>query len=173
MIGGANGSYVGLLSLLSLALSMVAAVCAIDMYTLTRTGEFGKTWRILIIASVMFAFMQVLRIAELLNWQALTHYHLSEIVELMFVMSLAYAFFLQRRAFHYASTLRREGERRSAPRATPRRAAGAGKSEAGRDEEWLRLSGHHSSPNDQENAVKPGVPHTERDDDIEWSGTAT
>src|SRR4028118_2345062 len=141
MIGAANGPYVGLLSLLSFGLSVVAAVCAIDMYNLTRTGEFGKTWRVLIIASVMFAFVQVLRIAEILNWQALTHYHFSEIVELMFVMALAYAFFLQRQAFHYASTLRREGERRSAPRVAPRNATGAGNTQGERDQEWSRLSG--------------------------------
>jgi hypothetical protein len=172
MIGEANGSYVGLLSLLSFGLSVIAAVCAIDMYTLTRTGEFGKTWRVLIIASVMFALMQVLRIAELLNWQAFKRYQLSEIVELMFVMSLAYAFSLQRKAFHHASTLRRDGERRSAPRVGLHEAASTNQDETGRDEEWSRLSGNHAPPRDEENAGKPGLVHIDGDDDIEWSGTA-
>jgi hypothetical protein len=156
---------------MSFGLSVVAAVCAIDMYNLTRTGEFGKTWRVLIIASVMFAFMQVLRIAEILNWQALTHYHFSEIVELMFVMALAYAFFLQRQAFHYASTLRREGERRSAPRVTPPNTGGAGKTRSGRDEEWSRLSGRHIVARDENPATKHSGP-SEADDEIEWSSTA-
>jgi ABC-type multidrug transport system fused ATPase/permease subunit len=172
MIGGANGAYVGLLTLLSFGLSVLAAVCAIDMYTLTRTGEYGKTWRVLIIASVMFAFVQVLRIAELLNWQALTYYHFSEIVEMMFVMALAYAFFLQRRAFHHAMTLRRDGERRSGPRVMPRGAASAEKAQSVRDEEWSRLSGRHAIARD-ENSVPRHSGLSDADDDIEWSsGTA-
>ena len=92
-------SYVGLLSFLAFGFSVMAAVLAIDMYALLRTGEFAKTWRVLIIASVMFALMQALRLSELLNFASMSRYHLSEVVELMFVMSLTYAFYLQRSVF--------------------------------------------------------------------------
>jgi hypothetical protein len=67
MLIGESGAYLGLLSFLSFGFSVIAAVLAIDMYTLLRTGEMGKTWRVLIIASVMFALAQVIRMAELLT----------------------------------------------------------------------------------------------------------
>jgi len=92
----------GLLSFLTFGLSIIAAVLAIDMYTLLRTGQFGSSWRVMIIASVIFVLVQVLRLAEILHWEAFQVYALTQIVELVFVMSLAYAFFLQRRAFNGA-----------------------------------------------------------------------
>jgi hypothetical protein len=91
----------GLLSFLSFAFSIIAAVSAIDMYKLLRTGEFGKSWRLLIIASVMLALLQVLRMAEILNFRPVAEAHLAQIVELCFVMSLAYAFYVQRKLFSY------------------------------------------------------------------------
>jgi hypothetical protein len=95
-----NNDYspLGLLSFLTFGLSIIAAVMAIDMYKLLRTGDFGKTWRLLIIASVMFALLQVVKLGEILNFRT-SGYHLSEIVELCFVMALAYAFYQQRRVF--------------------------------------------------------------------------
>jgi hypothetical protein len=114
-------SYLGLLSFLSFTFSVIAAVLAIDMYTLLRTGEFGKTWRVIIIASVMFVLLQVLRMAEALNWHFATH-GLSQIVELMFALALAYAFYLQRKAFTKAIALRGPEERRSEARAEEREA---------------------------------------------------
>jgi len=92
-------SPLGLLSFLTFGLSIIAAVLAIDMYTLLRTGQFGSSWRVMIIASVIFVLVQVLRLAEVLHWEAFQVYALTQIVELVFVMSLAYAFFLQRQAF--------------------------------------------------------------------------
>jgi hypothetical protein len=87
------------------------------MYTLLRTGQMGRTWRVLIIASVMFALAQVVRMAELLNWR-MAEYGLSQIIELVFVLALAYAFFLQRRAFTQAAELRGEQRRRLSGRTT-------------------------------------------------------
>jgi len=98
-MNGVNDAPLGLLSFLSFAFSVIAAVLAIDMYKLLRTGEFGKTWRLLITASVMLALLQVLRMAEILNFRPIVEAHLSEIVELCFVMSLAYAFYVQRKLF--------------------------------------------------------------------------
>jgi hypothetical protein len=108
MNGGVSS--LGILSFLSFGLSVIAAVLAIDMYKLLRTGEFGKTWRVLIIASVMLALLQVLRMAEVLNFRAMRDYHLSEVVELCFVMALAYAFHLQRRVFAHEHKLDTAGE---------------------------------------------------------------
>lgn len=102
---GNSTSPLGLLSFLSFAFSIIAAVLAIDMYKLLRTGEFGKSWRLLIIASVMFALLQVLRLAEILNFQAMRAYHLSEVAELCFVIALAYAFYAQRKVFSRESSL--------------------------------------------------------------------
>ena len=96
-----NNDYspLGLLSFLTFGLSIIAAVMAIDMYKLLRTGDFGKTWRLLIIASVMFALLQVVKLGEILNFRTMSGYHLSEVVELCFVMALAYAFYQQRKVF--------------------------------------------------------------------------
>ncbi len=112
-----SGGYVGLLSFCSFAFSVIAAVLAIDLYALLRTGRSGSTWRVLIIASVMFALMHALRLAEILNFGLFPGAHLSEIVELMFVMAMAYAFYLQRKVFG-------PRERLGSPRSTeePRRA---------------------------------------------------
>lgn len=108
-----GGGYVGLLSFFSFIISVIAAVLAIDLYALLRTGRSGSTWRVLIIASVMFALMQALRLAALLRFGGLGLTRLSEIVELIFVMALAYAFYLQRQVF---------GPREQPGLATPRTA---------------------------------------------------
>jgi hypothetical protein len=128
-------STIGLLSFLSFAFSVVAAVLAIDMYALLRTGQFGKTWRVLIIASVMFALMQALRMGELLNLEALNRYHLSQIVELMFVMSLAYAFYLQRSVF---TGMKKERTTLIIEKDDHDEDSAAG--------EWARLTGHYDGP---------------------------
>lgn len=89
----------GALSFLSFGLSVIAAVLAIDMYRLLRTGEFGQTWRLLIIASVMMALLQVLRMAEVFEFDSLIEERLAQIVELCFIITLAYAFYCQRKVF--------------------------------------------------------------------------
>ena len=112
-------AYLGFLSFAAFIFSVIAAVLAIDMYTLLRTGEFGNTWRVLIIASVIYALLQALRLAESLNWRIASH-GLSQIVELMFALALAYAFYLQRKTFTQAASLRDSGERRTEARARTR-----------------------------------------------------
>ena len=99
-----EASPLGLLSFLSFCFSIIAAVLAIDMYRLLRTGEYGRTWRLLIIATVIFALLQVLRLAETLEFRPLDISQLVQIVELCFVISLAYAFYLQRKLFTSATT---------------------------------------------------------------------
>jgi hypothetical protein len=97
----------GLLAFAAFALSMIAAVIAIDMYTLLRTGESGKVWRVLIIASVLFALAQVLRFAEAVQWQGWSQrYALSQVAELVYVTALVYAFYMQRQAFKALAKLR-------------------------------------------------------------------
>lgn len=176
MIAGDNGAYLGLLSFLSFGLSVIAAVLAIDMYTLLRTGEFGKSWRVLITASVMFALVQALRMAEHLEWK-FADYGLSQIVELMFVMALAYAFFLQRHAFARAAALR--GERDETDRDETDDEAGDGvvaANDATEDDAHSRARLHALTEVDagvstDEDSAAPryrGDPNPEHDPDIEW-----
>ena len=99
-----EASPLGLLSFLSFCFSIIGAVLAIDMYRLLRTGEYGRTWRLLIIATVIFALLQVLRLAETLEFRPVDISKLVQIVELCFVISLAYAFYLQRKLFTNAIT---------------------------------------------------------------------
>ncbi|MDF2440939.1 MAG: hypothetical protein JWN98_1923 [Abditibacteriota bacterium] len=139
MILGKDGSVVGLMSFLSFAFSVMAAVLAIDMYALLRTGQFGKTWRVLIITTVMFALMQALRLAEVLNFQTFRRYHLSEVVELMFVISLAYAFYLQRSVFI-------SNDKKSSDRQAPPPAPFEESQTDARADEWAHLTGHYDGP---------------------------
>lgn len=92
-------SPLGLLTFLSFGFSIIAAVLAIDMYKLLRSGGFERTWRLLIIASVMLVLLQVLRMAEVLHFEAIDEDRLAQIVELCFVITLAYAFYNQRNVF--------------------------------------------------------------------------
>lgn len=106
MLENINAASVQLLALASFIISVIAAVLAIDTYRLLRTGEVGNVWRILIVASVLFAFTLALRMAETFDWNALRQLHLSRVGELIFVSALAYSFYLQRRAFTHAKDLR-------------------------------------------------------------------
>lgn len=91
-------TYLGILNFLSFGFSIIAAVLAIDMYALLRTGQYGRTWRLFIIASVLFVLFQVLQMVYVLRGSLEAH-RLSQVVELVFVMTLAYAFYRQRQLF--------------------------------------------------------------------------
>ena len=149
-MSGDSGTYVGVGAFLAFGISVIAAVVAIDMYKLLRTGEFGASWRILIIASVIFALVQALRLAELFNWGGLQRQQLSEVADLLFVLSLAYAFYLQRRAFTHAFKANSEIEDASEIEEDELPivddmdldgAAGAVNERVSRETEWARLSG--------------------------------
>jgi len=88
-------TYLGILSFLTFGISLIAAVLAIDMYGLLRVGQSGRTWRILIVASVIFVLLQVLRMATILLHLEITD-ELSQIVGLIFAIAYAYAFYRQR-----------------------------------------------------------------------------
>jgi len=88
-------TYLGILSFLTFGISLIAAVLAIDMYGLLRVGQSGRTWRILIVASVIFVLLQVLRMATILLHLKITD-ELSQIVGLIFAIAFAYAFYRQR-----------------------------------------------------------------------------
>jgi len=83
---------------LSFALSVGAAALAINLYSLLRTGRMGASWRVLIIASVLFALLQATRLVEAVS-SAADAMHLSSLIEVVFALALAYAFWLQRQVF--------------------------------------------------------------------------
>ena len=162
-----SGSYIGLLSFLSFGFSVIAAVLAIDMYRLLRTGEYGRTWRLLIITCVMFALMQVLRMGDYLNWTPFNSFSLSQIVELAFVIALAYTFYLQRRVFTLAAKFRQDEGRflsTTEPQDNP--------DHEKREEEWHRLAGYYAGYQENEENTRLlsySEAQAEADDDIEWS----
>ena len=82
----------------SFVLSVGAAALAIRLYALLRTGQMGASWRVLIIASVLFALLQTVRLAEASSPQAQA-LHFSSVVEVVFILALAYAFWLQKQVF--------------------------------------------------------------------------
>lgn len=109
-------SYDVLSSLFSFALSVGAAVLAINLYPLLRVGRNGASWRVLIIAAVLFALMQALRFCEVIDLPYLKSLQLSAVVELVFGLALAYAFFLQRQVFIEAQEEARTRKRRKSDR---------------------------------------------------------
>ncbi|MDQ3813041.1 MAG: hypothetical protein M3347_03720 [Armatimonadota bacterium] len=101
------------LSFVSFIVSIIAALLATDIYRLLRTGEVGKSWRILIIASVMSVVLQGLHLVEYLNGFRSSGYPVSKIVELSFILALAYAFYLQRSIFSEAAKERKRMQQRN------------------------------------------------------------
>lgn len=88
-------TYIGVLNFLTFGISIIAAVLAIDMYSFLRIGQFGRTWRMLIVGSVVFVLMQVLRLSTVLLQLEITN-ELRQIAELIFAIIFAYAFYSQR-----------------------------------------------------------------------------
>jgi len=100
-------SYVGLLALFTFLLSVCAAALAINLYSLYRTGRMGASWRVIIIATVMFALLQADKLAEL-DIPYVNSLHLSSIIDLAFVLLLLYAFHLQHQVFATEQRLRKD-----------------------------------------------------------------
>ncbi|RYG61031.1 hypothetical protein EON80_24235 [bacterium] len=92
-------SYAVVSTLLCFLLSVGASALAINLYKLLRTGQIGASWRVLITASVLFSLIQAVKLAEVCGVPYAATLHLSSIIELVFVLALAYAFFLQRQVF--------------------------------------------------------------------------
>jgi len=102
-------SYAVISTLFCFLLSVGASFIAINLYSLLRTGQFGASWRVLIIASVLFSLGQAVELAEMSGVPYAHEMRLSSIVDLIFVLALAYAFHLQRQVFSEARhTLRDE-----------------------------------------------------------------
>ncbi|BCM89868.1 hypothetical protein IAD21_01716 [Abditibacteriota bacterium] len=97
-----------LTAFVSFVLSVGAAALAIRLYSLLRTGQMGASWRVLIIASVLFALLQTVRLAEAVS-PSVRMMHFSSVVEVVFILALAYAFWLQKQVFE-------EHSRRSQPK---------------------------------------------------------
>jgi hypothetical protein len=170
-----GGAYLGLLSFLSFAFSVIAAVTAIDTYRLLRSGEAGKPWRVLIISSVVFALVQVLFIVELFS-PRMRIFGLSQIGQLMFALSLAYAFYLQRRLFSEAASLRRHDEARDEDRSHRARHQHLKLLEENNDAPTVEQSGTPAANTveTEDRLVGDGqlvrtVSPYETEDDIEWS----
>ena len=110
-------SYDVVSALFSFFTSIGAAVLAINLYPLLRVGRNGASWRVLIIAAVLFALMQALHFCEVIGVPYMSAWRLSSIVQMVFGLALAYAFFLQRQVFietqHEARTQKRRKSDRS------------------------------------------------------------
>ncbi len=109
-------SYDVLSAFFSFALSAGAAALAIHLYPLLRVGRSGASWRVLIIAAVLFALMQALRLCETIGVPYVRALQLSSVIELIFGLALAYAFFLQRQVFIESQLEARTQKRRKSDR---------------------------------------------------------
>jgi len=90
---------------LSFFAAIFATVWAVELYRLLKTGEVGKTWRILIAATIVFALSEVLKFGELLDF--LPPVGAYSYLQLPFIVLLACACYLQRKAFFMPQHFRR------------------------------------------------------------------
>lgn len=109
-------SYDVVSALFSFLTSIGAAVLAINLYPQLRVGRNGESWRVLIIAAVLFALMQALHFCEIIGVPYMSALQLSSIVQMVFGLALAYAFFLQRQVFIEAQNEARSQKRRKSDR---------------------------------------------------------
>lgn len=105
-------SYDVVSALFSFLTSIGAAVLAINLYPQLRVGRNGESWRVLIIAAVLFALVQALHFCEIIGVPYMSALQLSSIVQMVFGLALAYAFFLQRQVFIEAQNEARSQKRR-------------------------------------------------------------
>ncbi|MCS6862366.1 MAG: hypothetical protein NZT92_18845 [Abditibacteriales bacterium] len=101
------------MSLISFFVAMVAAVWAVEMYRLLRAGEGGKAWRVLVVASVVFAVHELYALGR--STGIFQFEGIAEATGMMFAALLAYAFYTQRRAFLYPQSHRAAREGRKSP----------------------------------------------------------
>jgi hypothetical protein len=94
------------MSLISFFVAVLAAVWAVELYRLLRAGEGGRAWRVLIIATIVFAIQQLYAIGRGLGFIEMSG--VAEITQVVFVVLLAYAFYTQRRIFLYPQSHRTE-----------------------------------------------------------------
>lgn len=99
-----------LMSLISFFVAVVAAVWAVEMYRLLRAGEGGKAWRVLVVASVVFAVHELYSVGR--GTGIFQFEGIAEATSMAFAALLAYAFYTQRRAFFYPQSHRAERDDR-------------------------------------------------------------
>lgn len=85
--------------------AIFATIWAIELYSLLKTGEVGKTWRVVVIATLLFAVSEILKFGE--TFQYLLPLNLHEYLDLPFILLLAIACYMQRKAFFMPQHFRR------------------------------------------------------------------
>lgn len=90
---------------LTFFVAIFATVWAVELHNLLKTGEVGKTWRVVTIATILFAVIEVIKFAELFQYFPVLHIH--EYLELPFIFLLAIACYMQRKAFYMPQHFRK------------------------------------------------------------------
>ncbi|MBI3920181.1 MAG: hypothetical protein HY318_02090 [Armatimonadetes bacterium] len=85
--------------------AIFATIWAIELYSLLKTGEVGKTWRVVVIATLLFAVSEIEKFGE--TYQYLPTLNLHEYLDLPFILLLAIACYMQRKAFFMPQHFRR------------------------------------------------------------------
>ena len=85
------------LEFLSFMVAIFAAVVALQLYALLKTGEIGRTWRVLILGAGIFALHTLIGIGHYFDY--FDDHGTYELSQLLCIIVLAYAFWLQRSAF--------------------------------------------------------------------------
>jgi len=85
-------------ALVSFIVSLLAAVWALELYQLLRTGAIGKSWKILIAAAIVFMVHEVTNIVRIFG--TFSDLGLYDATKVLFVLLLAWGFYVQRDVFN-------------------------------------------------------------------------
>lgn len=85
-------------ALVSFIVSLLAAIWALELYQLLRTGAIGKSWKILIAAALVFMVHEVTNIVRIFG--SFGDFGLYDATKLLFVLLLAWGFYAQRHVFY-------------------------------------------------------------------------
>ncbi len=86
-----------LVALVAFVFSLLAAIWALELYQLLRTGAIGKSWRVFIVAALVFMVHEVTHMVRIFG--AFDDLGMYEATKLIFVALMAYGFYAQRRVF--------------------------------------------------------------------------
>lgn len=104
-----------ILSLLTFFIAIFAVVLAFQLHALLRTGAIGHTWKIIIVASVVYGIGELLRFGEVWELVEPEVFLAGEnATRLVFIALLAWALYVQRQAFFRPNLYRysqEDGER--------------------------------------------------------------
>ena len=92
--------YSAFMALLCLLVAIFAVILAIQLYALLKTGAIGQTWQVVIAAIVVYGIERIVYFAQVWGFvHDLVLQFTQRALELLFIVLMTFALYVQRRAF--------------------------------------------------------------------------